>query len=144
MPKTITVLRTDGSKEILNQVPTYNELVKTLGGRHEIVTVLDHVSAGHPVFAYLLVNETGLIDNLPRNDLATEYYQRLVKWQWFGHENPLLAAQGHFFSLMAQKDFKVMDATPQEAKDKGYDKDPHICGDAVLYCGFGEKHNLYR
>lgn len=138
--KSITLLKADGTRTPLEPpFLTRKQITDLVGGRFEIVRVLDKVCAGRPVMALLMVNETGLLADLPRNEAATDYYQRLTRWQWFGHPEPFIAANAHYHAEITKAGYSVIDATPKDAIRKGYRADPFICGDALLYCGYNEQ-----
>ncbi len=80
----------------------------------------------------MFVNGPGLLDGLPRNENATEVYQRNVRAQYPDAENPFMAAKKAFEEKI--KGAVIINATPENAL--GYEKDTWIAGDAILFDGY--------
>ncbi len=135
MSKRIRVLNVDGTERELAAVPDYLEMQKILGGDREMVRVLDRITPGGEfVYTALFVNETGLLEGLPRNEAATVIYQRNIREQFEG-PNPFHQANAAYLSRFGKPDFDH-DLTPESAKAAGYKDDPWIAGPAIYFEGY--------
>jgi hypothetical protein len=132
--KRIVVLNTDGTERELASVPSLKEMQAILGGWIEHVRVLDHIEGTRGVYTSMFVNETGLIDGLPRNPKATEAYQRNVRMAFPDAENPFRAADED--NRKRFPNCEIIDATPKDAIENGYRDDPWISGPAILFEGW--------
>jgi len=134
--KEVIVLKANGERIVLPTAPTLKQMQDIVGGYVEHVTVLDFVDEhGHPYYASMYVNDSGLIDGLARNVAATEVYQRNVRTAYPGDPAPFQTAKKDYLKSMGQQDFTA-DLTPPAAKAGGYEDDPWIAGDAILFSGY--------
>lgn len=134
MEKKIMVLKADGtSYQLPDKRPSLEEIQAIVGGNVEFVTVL---GATNPAWVYttMIVNEEGLIHNLPRNEAATKLYQRNIREQYPHAENPFLAAAEAMEARAASIGTKVIRSSPSD----DYDMDPYICGDVIYFEGYNE------
>lgn len=133
--KQILILRADGTQEPLTKPPTLKVLQEVVGGYIEHVTILDPASTpAAPLYSSMYVNEEGLIHGLPRNEQATELYQRNVRAQYPGHANPFQQARKDFEQMLqARTGASVIKTTPPI---EGYEDDPYITGDVVWFSGY--------
>lgn len=134
MTKAILILKASGEITELDHAPTLQEMQEIVGGYIEHVRVLDRIENGRFVYTSMYINEEGLLDGLPRNEHATEAYQRNVRAQFAGEIEPFRAAEEQARNEAKESGFEVIDATgPLD----GYDpSDPHIAGDAILFQGY--------
>jgi hypothetical protein len=102
-----------------------------VGGYIEQVTVLDRVDEGRPIYTLMYVNEDGLNDNMPRNQKATEIYQRNARWQHPEAENPFLAMEGTMRQWAEAMGANFFNMQPPE-----YAEDPWIAGPAIVFEGW--------
>lgn len=132
MPKRIVVISPDGSESELDAVPGLAEMQRLVGGDIEHVRVLDRIEPrGARIYTSMFVNETGLIDGLPRNERATAVYQRNVRTAYPGVAHPFRKASEEW--LRELRGAVVVDATPDVP---GYADDPWISGTAILFEGW--------
>lgn len=135
MIKEIQLIKADGTVTVLEAPPSIAEMQRLLGGFIEHVRVVDHIKDnGHIIMTSMYVNEEGLINGLPRNDKATELYQRLTRAQYPDAPNPFRAAQEAFKRSFGDA-LIVIDA-PAEAGGDSYNDDPWIAGDAIFFAGY--------
>lgn len=100
-------------QDVLNGFP---ELVRCWDGLHEYT---------------MLVNDSGLRDGLPRNQLATELYLANVRTQFPGHPKPWVAAKEEY-----QKRIKKLTGEQSDTFDispADYEDDPYIAGNAIVF-----------
>src|SRR3954454_17749208 len=101
MSKQIVVIKANGETYNLEKSPSLKQMQEIVGGHVEHVRVLDRIEKnGRLVHTSMYVNETGMLDGLPRNQTATEIYQRNVRAQFPGAENPFQAASKAFEEQM--------------------------------------------
>lgn len=131
--KRIVVLKADGTERELTQFPSMAMLHLSVGGSIEHVRVVDRVMNGQPIYTSMYVNEEGLIDGKPRNEKATELYQRAVHLQYPNEANPFKTARDDYMKTMPEG-MVVISTT-----DDAYDNDPYICGDVVYFEGWTEQ-----
>lgn len=135
MPKRIVVLNVDGSERELSAPPGLIEMQGIVGGYVEHVRVLDHVAPeGHFIYTSMFVNEESLLNDLPRNAKATEWYQRNVRTAFPEAKNPFRAADEA--NRRRFPNATHFDITPPGALAAGYKDDPWIAGPAVLFEGW--------
>ena len=126
----------DGTREELDHFPELAEMQAIVGGWIEHVRVLDYVGTNGPVYTSMFVNEEGLLKNLPRNEAATEIYQRNVRHHFAGHENPFQAAADEVRKQWEGRGMAYIDATPKDALAAGYATDPFVVGPAIYFQGY--------
>jgi hypothetical protein len=134
-PKTVLVLNVDRSIHALPAPPTWQRMQAIVGGTVEQVRVLDRIEAGQPIYSFLYVNEDGLTLGLPRNDQATQVYQRSVRMAYGNHPQPFLAAKAHARQLAALMGGVQIDLTPSR-EQAAYELDPWIAGPAIYFEGW--------
>lgn len=146
MTKEILILRADGSAEPFAAKVTLKSLQAAVGGKIEHVRVLDRIEDGRFVYTSMYVNDEGLLLGLPRNSTATEVYQRNIRAQYPKSQQPFKEANARFNKEHESSGVTVIDGTPASAKASGYDDDPWICGDVVLFKGYTcqEADDLYE
>jgi hypothetical protein len=132
-PKKILALAPEGAVTVLPSAPTWTQMQALVGGLVEPVRVLDRIEDGRPVYTFLYVNEDGINLGLPRNDAATQVYQRNVRAAYGHHPNPFLAARDHARQLAALRGATVTDLAPDQ---EAYAADPWIAGVAVYFEGW--------
>src|SRR5579871_670214 len=131
--KQIQVIRANGDIEVLSGPPTLAEMQNIVGGYIEHVRVLGEINReGDFIYTSMYVNETGLLDGLPRNEKATEIYQRNIRAQFPDAENPCRAADAAYRKHVGNA--KIIDIRP--VKSDEYDDDPWIVGDAIYFKGY--------
>lgn len=138
--KQIVVIQPDGSERILDKFPTYDEMKSIVGGWIERVRVLEHGSLAEYPWRYtvMIVNEEGLLLNLPRNEKATELYQRNVLAQ-FPRDNKrasFIAAEVANKAQLERLGAVVIVAPPPPGSDP---YDPHIAGSVIYFRGYTEQ-----
>jgi hypothetical protein len=106
-----------------------------VGGLIEHVRVLDRIENGRFVYTSMFVSDTGLIDGLPRNQKASEVYQRNIRAAYPQSENPFREAHENWKASIPD-DFTLIDGRPEEAKTDEYTDSPWICGPAILFDGY--------
>lgn len=134
--KRIVLLRSDGTSETLDHVPSRKELSAIVGGYIEMVRVMDRIEDGLIIHTAMIVNEEGLLNNLPRNAAATAIYQRNVRAQFPDAANPFRAATEEWLRSIGRTADQITDLTPEHALAAGYKDDPWIAGDAVFFEGY--------
>jgi hypothetical protein len=132
-PKAILVLNVDGAIHTLPTPPTWRRMQAIVGGPVEQVRVLDRIENGQPIYSFLYCNEDGLNLGLPRNDAATEVYQRNVRAAYGDHPQPFLAAKAHARQLAALMGAVPIELSPPSA---AYELDPWIAGPAIYFEGW--------
>ncbi len=133
--KRIIVMKADGTITELAKAPTLAEMQKIVGGYVEHVAVMDRVDddTGEIITTSMFVNEEGLLTGLPRNDGATRVYQRLTRHQFPDAANPFRAAKDEMRKRNDRMGWTTIEGT--EPID-GYNDDPWIAGDAILFGGY--------
>lgn len=146
MPKQITILRADGRVEPFTSKVTLKALQEAVGGHIEHVRVLDRIEDGRFIYSSMYVNDEGLLNGLPRNVKATEAYQHNIRAQYLNSANPFKDADDDFRKQFEAKGFKIINGAPSSVEASGYDDDPWIAGDAVLFQGYtcDEANDLYE
>jgi hypothetical protein len=134
MTKQILIINADGTQTELDHVPLTGEMLKIIGGMIDAVSVVDRIEDGRPIYTYMFVHDQGLMIGLPRNARATEIYQRNTRLRYPGHPSPFRAAVEDWKA--SQKGNDIIDITPLEAKDAGYEDDPWIAGTVVYWHGY--------
>lgn len=129
--KRILIIKADGQVSELNILPTSREMQKIVGGWIEHVKVVDRVEDGKPIYTSMYVNEEGLVNELPRNQKATDIYQRNIRIQFPNSKNPFIEANELFKKESIAKGFTIVDTT-----DADYASDPYISGDAIFFEGY--------
>ena len=137
MKQEIQIIRADGSIAKMKKTPTLKEMQEIVGGLVEHVRVLDHIDdTGRLVYTSMFVNEEGLLKHLPRNEKATEIYQRNTKAQFPYSDNPFKDARQAYRKHVEARGFTYIDGTPKDVKDEGYQDSPWIAGDAIFFSGY--------
>lgn len=136
MAQEIIILHANGARTTFGgaageKLPTLEKMQEIVGGHIELVTVLDRVEADRMFYTYMVVNEDGLNIGLPRNEAATEIYQRNTRLAYPDAENPFLAALDDQRKSAEARGFAFVDAMPAE-----YSLDPYISGDAIYFSGW--------
>jgi Domain of unknown function (DUF3846) len=134
MSKFILFLKADGTKEILANVPTLEEMQTMVGGYIERVRILDRVVNGLFIYTSMFVNDEGLLKGLPRNEQATQHYQRNARKQFPNSEHPFAKMEEEFKRQFADQNVKIIN--PLAEVVPGYDEDPWIAGNAILFLGY--------
>lgn len=132
--KQIRVIRPDGTGHVLDFAPTSAMLGEIVGGYIEIVQCLDRVEDGKGVYCPMVINEEGLLMDLPRNEEATKLYQNNVRTRYAGHPNPFEQARLDHEAEMQERGFVVIDGNkhlPNWNPD-----DPAIVGTVVYFQGY--------
>jgi hypothetical protein len=133
--KRILVIEANGDERVLASAPTLKEMQKIVGGLIEHVKVLDRIENGRFIYTSMFVSDTGLIDGLPRNQKATEVYQRNVRAAYPNSTNPFREAHEKWKASLPTN-VTVIDGRPEEAKSDEYRNSPWICGPAILFDGY--------
>lgn len=100
---------------------------------------LDH--GDEIILSTMLVNEEGVLRHMPRNALATEIYQRLVRYQFKGHADPFAACDAEFKKRIAAKYGAdavagMVDITPKHAIEAAKKDGPWIAGNVIYFEGY--------
>lgn len=138
--KRIVIIEPDGTERrlgveiddkggILN-LPTLAETKKIVGGHIEMVRVLREDLPGIQ-HTYMIVNEDGLIDGLPRNQKATDLYLANVRRQFPDATDPSKAAAAAY-----RRHWEALGATVIDRNPPGYDDDPYIAGTVIWFDGW--------
>lgn len=135
MTRRVIFIDIGGGVTDLCKVPSSADLERIIGGHPEMVRVLDRIEAGRFIYTAMFVHETGLKDGMPRNQTATEIYQRNVRAAYPDAPNPFQAATEAWKSRMPV-DAVHIDGTPEIAKAAGYADDPWIAGGVVFFEGW--------
>jgi len=131
--KGVVLIEANGNLRPLPEMISLGEMQKLVGGYIEQVKVLDRTEPnGERVYSYMYVNDEGLLDGLPRNEKATEIYQRNVRTAYPGEENPFLVANREFIKEAKARGFTELQAMVSPS----YDADPYIAGPAIYYEGY--------
>lgn len=133
MRKQVIVLYADGRAEILPTPPTWTQMQGLVGGSVEQVRVLDRFAGLRPVYSYLYVHEEGVLLGLPRNETATQLYQRNTRLAFPHSPNPFRAAREHYRRQVEATGATVFEQ-PEPAP--GYYEDPWIAGTAIYFQGY--------
>ena len=144
--KEILIIRADGTTEPFTGKVTLKNLQGAVGGKIEHVRVLDRIEDGKFIYTSMYVNDEGLLIGLPRNDVATEVYQRNMRAQYPNSPSPFREISERFRKEHEDRGIAVIDGTPASAKEQGYEDDPFIVGDVVLFKGYTcqEADDLYE
>lgn len=133
MSKCTIILHPDGTQTTRlpgDVVLPYDEMKSIVGGPIELVRVLREDLPGY-VFTYMVCNETGYLDKLPRNQKATDLYLANVRRQFPDSPNPMQEARAAYRRQMEARGATVIDAVPD------YDhSDPHVCGTVIWFKGW--------
>ena len=139
MTKRIVIIQPDGTETVLDHKPNLAEMQKIVGGWIERARVLSHIHAsGRYIYTYMIVNEEGLLQHLPRNPKATALYQRNVREQFKGEKDPFAAADAAFNRRAKAMGATVIviEGTPADAIAQGYKFDPWIVGTVIHFEGY--------
>jgi len=122
----IRIIEASGREVELNLSQISSDALRTIvGGWLEFVSVLDE--ATNRPFS-MIVNETGVVDKLPRNQKATDIYLAYSRRRFPGHSNPAKAmAEEHKRSAKER-----FGADLVYIEFEGHSSDPYIAGDVVL------------
>lgn len=128
--KKVLLIKADGEIQELPASPSFRRMQELLGGYIEHVRVLDRIENGRFIYTSMYVNDSRLLNGLPRNEKATEIYQRNVRTQFANSENPFKAAEEEFINRLGATN--VIRAYPAPE----YADDPYIAGDAIVFSGY--------
>jgi hypothetical protein len=132
MTKPVQILYPDGHQETRATPPTFGEMQELVGGYVEGVRVLERVTDQHYRYTYLYVNEGGIDYGLPRNQAATELYQRNARMQYPDAMNPFLASKEASRQRAQARGIAFVELTNNPA----YDADPYLAGVAIYFRGW--------
>lgn len=132
MAKRILIIEPDGAERELpaDKLPVYRTMKEIVGGSVELVRVLRQDITDRNAYTYMAVNESGLIDGLPRNQRATDLYLGNVRRAFPTVENPSKAAAESYRREMEAHGFTIIET------DSSSDEDPHICGPVIWFDGW--------
>lgn len=133
--KQIQLIQSNGIISEIYHMPTLEEMQGLVGGHVEHVRCLDRIEEGRLIYSSMYVNDSGLIDGLRRNEMATHIYQRNIREQFPG-ENPFKQAKEAMSKQAAANGIAIIDATPKDLSEAGYEYDPFIAGDAIYFAGY--------
>lgn len=138
--KRCVILSPDGTENVLSEGPksrkvfgNYRVLKNAVGGPVEFVRILREDMPGH-VFTYMVVNESGLVHGLPRNQRATDLYLAHVRRQFPKSSNPSLEAKERWRAEMESRYGNEMEFV--STSPEGYDDDPYVAGTVVWFDGW--------
>lgn len=138
--KRILFINTDGTTTELSEAPTMEQIHTMLNGHFEVVRVLGSkimsvvglFNVEAPTYSPMLVNDTGLVDGLPRNDVATVLYQRATRRRYSNEANPFRKSKEDFLKSIPEGmgHISLSEVVP------GYDDDPYIAGPVIYFEGY--------
>lgn len=131
--KRIVVLNVDGTETVLEKNPDLKEMQAIVGGYIEHCQVMDRLDDdGNIVMTSMFVNEEGLLDELPKNEKATEIYQRNIRHQFPGPD-PFKRANA---AMRQAYGSTLIEVPPPPSAGANYRDDPWIAGPAIFYEGY--------
>jgi hypothetical protein len=132
--KRILLIAPNGAVVELPACPSRGHMQRAVAGDIEYVNVLDRVEKGEPIYTFMVVNEIGLLLDLPRNEKATEIFQRNVRAAFPASATPFADAHKAWLARHPP-DSVITDLTPKHALERGYKDDPWIAGPAIYFEG---------
>jgi hypothetical protein len=132
--KRVVIIKANGDTEAFTSEPTFEQIQKACGGHVEHVRVLDRIENGRFIYTSMYVNDSGLIDGLDRNKMATQIYQRNVRAAFPNSATPFADSEADMKRTAEELGLDIIDARPHYTDYNP--NDPHIAGDVVLFEGY--------